>query len=67
MHSTMDDGFILLEMNLWTSQVAEAEREKKCQTVYHARHDATILILNPIEYNLRAIAHRFAARSFKCC
>jgi hypothetical protein len=28
MHSTTDDGFIALEMDLRTSQVAELEREK---------------------------------------
>jgi hypothetical protein len=45
-----DDGFIALEMNLWTSQVTELERGKKSLTIYHVRRDAPITILDRIEY-----------------
>ena len=52
-HSTTDDGFIALEMNLRTCQVSELERGKKSRTVYHMRHDATIPILDCIKYKLK--------------
>ncbi len=52
MHSTTDDGFIALEINLQTSQVAELEREKKSRTVYHVRRDAAIPIFDHNEYEL---------------
>ncbi len=49
---TSDDMFIAVELNWRRAEAAEREKDKKSRVEYHARHDATLLIVNRLENGL---------------
>jgi hypothetical protein len=55
-HVTSEDMFKAVELNRWTADDVEREKDKKSQVEYHVRHEVALPIVDCLKNELETIS-----------
>jgi hypothetical protein len=64
-HINSNDMFISAEMGNREMEITEMEKGKKVRIEFHARHDATLVVLNRLDHELDGNAERLTNKDLE--